>query len=104
MTVRALTTTEPADRPLLLNGLHYLRGIGLIRRRSGWITPYRFSKITGIGPIGSGGPIPSINTVTSAARRIASIKLQGNRRACCGDFQDTRGMWALSDSLWEDPA
>jgi len=41
-------------------------------------------KITGIGPTGSGGPIPSINSVTSAARRIASIILQGNRRARCG--------------------
>ena len=29
--------------------------------------------------------------MTSAARRIALVKLQGNRRARCGVFQDTRG-------------
>src|SRR5690349_9249661 len=38
------------------------------------------------------------NSVTSAARRIALIKLQGNRRACYGAFQDTRGGCAIKKS------
>jgi hypothetical protein len=35
------------------------------------------------------------NSVTCAARRLALMNLQGNRHACFGAFQDTRGGCAI---------
>ena len=54
-----------------------------------WINdPSRFSEIFGSEsvPLGVGARF-LFNSVTSAARRIALVKLQGNRRACYGGIK-----------------
>src|SRR5262249_53194136 len=62
-----------------------------------WINdPSRFSEIFGSESVHSKvGDRFLFNSVTSAARRIALIKLQGNRRACYGGIK-IQGVDAVS--------
>jgi hypothetical protein len=92
MTVRATNdkltdgTTRAPLRSSLPQGYRSIPSALWINNRA------RFSKVIGSESVPMVvGDRFLFNSVTCAARRLALMNLQGNRHACFGAFQDTRG-------------
>jgi hypothetical protein len=99
MTVRATNdkltdgTTRAPLRSSLPQGYRSIPSALWINNRA------RFSKVIGSESVPMAvGDRFLFNSVTCAARRLALMNLQGNRHACFGAFQDTRGGCAIKKS------
>jgi hypothetical protein len=99
MTVRATNdkltdgTTRAPLRSSLPQGYRSIPSALWINNRA------RFSKVIGSESVPMVvGDRFLFNSVTCAARRLALMNLQGNRHACFGAFQDTRGGCAIKKS------